>query len=51
LPTLFDTGLFTRHLETAYRAMYRRLAEGAPPAPILVDDCRVALTVAKAPDG
>jgi predicted O-linked N-acetylglucosamine transferase (SPINDLY family) len=31
---LFDTKLFTKHIELAYRAMYDRYKAGLPPAPI-----------------
>ncbi len=34
---LFDTQLFTRHLEDAYRAMYRRYQAGLAPDHIAVD--------------
>lgn len=33
---LFDTARYTRHLESAYRAMHRRRCEGLPPGPISV---------------
>jgi predicted O-linked N-acetylglucosamine transferase (SPINDLY family) len=33
---LFDTGRFARHLERAFRMMWRRHASGAPPAPFAV---------------
>lgn len=33
---LFDTALYTRHLEAAYRAMHRRRCDGLPPGPISV---------------
>jgi predicted O-linked N-acetylglucosamine transferase (SPINDLY family) len=33
---LFDTQLFTRHVETAYQAMYERYQEGLPADHILV---------------
>jgi len=35
---LFDTPLFTRHLEAAYGAMYHRYQAGAPLEPIDVQD-------------
>jgi len=31
---LFDTGRFTRNLETAYAHMWQRAQNGLPPAPI-----------------
>jgi predicted O-linked N-acetylglucosamine transferase (SPINDLY family) len=33
---LFDTALFTKHLEAAYGAMHKRRCDGLAPAPILV---------------
>ncbi|GAB1716696.1 MAG: hypothetical protein NTAFB05_17380 [Nitrobacter sp.] len=33
---LFDTELFTRHIEAAYRAMYDRYRAGLPPDHIVV---------------
>jgi predicted O-linked N-acetylglucosamine transferase (SPINDLY family) len=33
---LFDTGLFTRHIEAAYAAMHRRYRDGLPPDHIAV---------------
>ncbi len=33
---LFDTGLFTRHIEAAYAAMYERYQSGLAPEPIVV---------------
>lgn len=35
---LFDTRGYTRHLEAAYEAVYRRYCEGLPPADISVDE-------------
>lgn len=35
---LFDTPLYTKHLEAAYEAMYRRYQEGLPPDHITVDE-------------
>lgn len=35
---LFDTGLFTRHMEAAYTAMYERHLAGAPPAPLTIPE-------------
>jgi predicted O-linked N-acetylglucosamine transferase (SPINDLY family) len=34
---LFDTGLFTRHIESAFRQMWRRHAAGLPPASFHVE--------------
>jgi predicted O-linked N-acetylglucosamine transferase (SPINDLY family) len=34
---LFDTPLFTRHIEAAYLAMYERYQDDLPPAPIVID--------------
>jgi protein O-GlcNAc transferase len=33
---LFNTGLFVRHLEKAYRTMWQRHLDGMPPAAITV---------------
>ena len=35
---LFDTKLFTKHIELAYRAMYDRYKAGLPPAPIDIQE-------------
>jgi predicted O-linked N-acetylglucosamine transferase (SPINDLY family) len=35
---LFDTRLFTRHIEAAYTAMYRRYQAGLPPECISVEE-------------
>lgn len=37
---LFDTVLFTRHLEAAYKAMYQRYQEGVPPDYIEIQPIR-----------
>jgi predicted O-linked N-acetylglucosamine transferase (SPINDLY family) len=34
---LFDTSLFTRHIEAAYLAMYERYQDDLPPAPIVIN--------------
>jgi predicted O-linked N-acetylglucosamine transferase (SPINDLY family) len=34
---LFDTVLFTRHLESAYATMYERASRGLPPAAFAVE--------------
>jgi len=35
---LFNTPLFTRHIEAAYMAMYERYQADLPPDPIYVQD-------------
>lgn len=35
---LFDSARFTRNLETAYRAMHRRVLDGLPPGPVAIHD-------------
>ena len=41
---LFDTALYTKHLEAAYKAMYQRYQAGLPPDHIDVQSSAIAET-------